>query len=241
MPNFTRFNIRFEDHSATAVRDIPPDVPPAHVFDALDLAAFNGVVVLEVSADSMPGDVFEATRTLFTQGLAPFAERRQLLVVDGGTHAGGYLAMGDARRLAGGSFPLLGICPEHKVSYPGGPEPDDSRWPLNGAHTHFALVDGRNFGNESELLVSTIRGSRKRGVAIVVNCRPESSIVQHEIPLHARQGNAIIAVRGSGGAADALLDTTSAFFQLMPAGSRIDAVDLHDPVGLINAIRRVVG
>lgn len=241
MHNFTRFLIRFEKHDATALRDIPPDAPPSHVLDALELPPYDGVVVLEAAAANMPSEIYEATLNLFTQGLVPFANHRHLLVIDGGTNTGGSMAMGEARQAGGGSFSLLGICPAHNVAYSGGPDPGDSHWPLNGDHTHFALVNGHNFGDESDLLVGMIRGSHKRGVAIVINGRLDSPLVRYEIPLHARQGNPLIAVRGSGGAADALLDPQSDLFQMMPAGSRITAADVNDPLSLINAVRRIVG
>lgn len=237
MSQFTHFTIDFANQNkAYALRDVPPDADPQAVLDALQLPACNGIITLMVGAGSMPDDIREATRLLFTQGLAPVAEDLKLIVVDGGTHAGGIMAMGDARHAINGTFPLIGVCPLGAVTVPDVPP---ASWPLDPFHSHFVLVAGDAFGDECDLLPGLLRGRALPGAALLVNARTNSPLLPRELPLHARWADILIAVRHSGGAADALLDPDSDTHALLPANTRLEAVDLDAPDDLAGLLRHM--
>jgi hypothetical protein len=232
MSFFSHFAVEFANkNTAFAIRDVPPNADPSAVLEALQLPEFTGVITTLVGAGSMPPEIIDATRRLFTLGLAPVAEEHHLLVVDGGTRAGGMLAMGDARQAIAGTFPLVGVCPLDAVVIP-----DD----LDPFHSHFVFVDGAAFGDESILLPGLLRGSDKPGVAILVHARVNSPLLSLELPLHAKWADVLIAVRHSGGAADAILDPGSETYRLLPAGTIVKAVDLDQPQVLSALLRHVL-
>src|SRR5262245_20182598 len=159
MSSFSRFTIEFENKNRTfALRNVPTNASPMEVLAALQLPEFTGVITLVVAAGSMPPEIINATRELFTKGLAPVAEKLCLLVVDGATRVGGVLAMGDARHAIGGTFPLVGVVPVGVVKVP-----DD----LDPFHSHFVLVNGNNFGDESNILPGFLNATTKPGAVII--------------------------------------------------------------------------
>src|SRR4051812_5281993 len=101
------------------------------------------VLVLVGGAAGLEGDAFERLRPLFQEALAPFAEETGAVVIDGGTNSGVMRLMGDAR----GSFPLLGVVVERFAHGDDGAELDPN-------HTHFLLVEGDRWGDESPLIAA---------------------------------------------------------------------------------------
>jgi hypothetical protein len=231
MSAFSHFTVAFENgNKAFAIRDVPLDADPATVLEALQLPPFTGVITLLGSASSMPPNIFDAAQHLFTQGLAPVAEAHRLLVVTGGTSAGCMGAMGAARQAVGGTFPLIGVNPFGAVVIPDHLDP---------FHSHFVFVDGDTFGDESVLLPGLLRGTNKPGVALLINIRANSPILIKELPLHARWSDVLITVRHSGGAADAVLDSSSDTYALLPAGTVVEAVDLDQPEALSSLLKQI--
>ena len=232
MSTFCQFTIEFENkNTAFCIGDVPQDIDPIAVLAALQLPPFTGVITTLVGAGSMPPEIIDATRHLFTLGLAPVAEEHHLLVVDGGTRAGGMLAMGDARHAISGTFPLVGVCPFGAVIIPDHLDP---------YHSHFVFVDGDKFGDESNLLPALLRGSDKPSVGILVNMNVGSTILPRELPLHAEWADVLIAVRYSGGATDAILDPHSDTHALLPDDTNLQAVDLDQPEALSALLEKVL-
>ncbi|MGB3613658.1 MAG: hypothetical protein WBA10_07685, partial [Elainellaceae cyanobacterium] len=65
-----------------------------------------------IGGASRLGDAdFAKVSQLFTQVLAPLAEAKQLIVVDGGTDAGVMRLIGHGREAIRGTFPLIGVTP----------------------------------------------------------------------------------------------------------------------------------
>jgi len=169
MGNDARISIRFDrEHTATAVRAGAHE-SPARVLTALSLPPYDGMIVVHGGAANMENELIDPVRAFFIAGLAPFAQSRRILIVDGGTQIGVPRVMGEAREHIQGTYPLLGVVPHRCVVYPGGPVLDGERIPLNPSHTHFIFVEGDEFGAESGLLVGLLRASAKPGLALIVN------------------------------------------------------------------------
>jgi len=237
MANDARILIRFdEEHTATAVR-VGAHEPPARVLAVLDLPPYEGIIVVHGGAGNMEPDLIDAVRAFVIAGLAPFAQARHILIVDGGTQTGVSRVMGDARQHIRGTYPLLGVVPHRYVIYPGGPPLDGERIPLNPSHTHFIFVEGDEFGVESELLVGLLRASGKPGLALIIN---GGDIVLKEVMAHVAQGNALVTVRGSGRIADRLADSTSEERAALPPGARLHLADLSAPQDFARLLARLL-
>ena len=89
------------------------------------------------------------------QTIAKVAEDMKAVVVCGGTDMGVMAVVGQMRSQNGHKFPLIGVAPEELVTWPGGPRSTKFlwwgklRWQLEPHYSHFVLVPGSQFGDES--------------------------------------------------------------------------------------------
>lgn len=237
MTHITRFSIRFDEtRTARAVR-VGPQVPPADALAALQLPPYTGVVVMHGGAAGMNEDALASARRCLAGSLTPLAEQRRYLVVDGGTRVGVPAILGNVRRTTGGTFPLVGVVPEGQAFFPGKPAPDADHAPLDPDHSHFILVEANDFGEESGMLVGTLAGSGVPGLALVIN---GGQIVLQEVLRQARQGNPIVALKGSGRMADQLADPASPERARLPAGTRLVVADVEQPAALAALLERTL-
>ena len=106
-------------------------------------------------------------------------------------------------------FPLVGIAPEELVAWPGGLRNTKflwwgiERWQLESHHTHFILVPGGQFGDESPWIVdtATILSGGRRAVTILIN---GGEVSRKDIELSLEYGRPVIALSGTGRLADEL-------------------------------------
>jgi hypothetical protein len=104
---------------------------------------------------------------------------------------------------------LIGISPEELVTWPGGPSSTKflwwgtKRWQLEEHYSHFILVPGRHFGEESSWIVetATILSKGSRSVTILIN---GGDVSRTDIELSLEHGRPIIALSGTGRLADEL-------------------------------------
>ena len=196
------FSIQFDGERVARVAQINETTSPEHAASLLGLTRYKSAVSIHAGASGASSDIIEALRTLFNKELAPMASKYQIAVLDGGTDAGVIGMMGEARRISKGTFPLIGITPSDHALYPGGPEGGE-RSPLEPNHTHFALVSGGSWGVESPVLVNLGRALAFRRVALLIN---GGEIVRREALMHARAGNALLVLSGSGRVADEIVE-----------------------------------
>lgn len=226
MTNHAPFSIAFDaQHVARAIR-LPADTPPAEALAALQLPPFQGTIVVHGGAGGMEPELIDSVRSALLQSLAPIAQEKQLLIVDGATDSGIATILGDVRAQTGGTFPLLGVTPHRFVHYPGGPEPDDERYPLNPNHSHFILVSGDAFGVESAMMVGLLQAAQKPGLVLVIN---GGQVVLQEVQMHARAGNLLVTLRGSGRMADQIADPASNEHGTLPDGAHVYIADMAVP------------
>jgi hypothetical protein len=208
------FPIGFEGgQTATAVRvDQPSDLPAA--LAALGLQAPRLVVVLVGGAGLMDARDLDRLRPLFARGLVPVAERLGVVVIDGGTDAGVMRLIGRARTRAAATFPLVGVPAVGTVRFPGTHRRARSRWPLkhpggrrrwplDAHHPHFVLVPGAAWGDEAPWIarVGTVLAGGWPSVTVLVN---GGEISYTDVACSLRAGRPVLAVAGSGRAADQL-------------------------------------
>lgn len=208
------FPIGFQGgQTATAVRvDQPSDLSAA--LAALGLQAPRLVVVLIGGAGLMDAHDLDRLRSLFERSLVPVAERLGLVVIDGGTDAGVMRLIGRARTRAAATFPLVGVPAAGTVRFPGkhwrarrrwplkhpgGPR----RWPLDAHHPHSVLVPGAAWGDEAPWIarVGTVLAGGWPSVTVLVN---GGDISYTDVACSLRVGRPVLAVAGSGRAADQL-------------------------------------
>lgn len=154
----------------------------AHPVDVLRLLRFDKMprpsLFITGGASKMSDEDIQMTRKLFEEAIAPFAEKYQAVVIDGATKSGVIEMMATARVKGGYTFPLIGIVPHEKVTYPGKPDATDGH-ELCAGHTHFVFVTGDSYGAESEMIVNMAHvvaggtldrvGRQSAAIGVVVN------------------------------------------------------------------------
>ncbi len=175
----------------------------AHCLDALGLEGTQATLVIIGGASGLDEVQRGNVEALFREVLFPLAEELQLSVVDGGTDAGVMQLMGQARASLAGTFPLIGIAPRSLVQLPDDANPNPDGAPLEPNHTHCLLVPGTNWGDESGALaqVATLRAGTYPSLTVLVN---GGSVTWQEAQISVEDGRAVVAMAGSGRAADVI-------------------------------------
>jgi hypothetical protein len=141
--------------------------------------------------------------------IANVADRMGAAVVEGGTHSGIMSVVGKIRAERGYTFPLIGVAAEGTVTWPGREKgilehiaQRDEPSPLDAQHTHFILVPGDNWGDESPWIAetATILAGEHPSVAILINGGMISRDM--DVPNNLDAGRAVLVIEGTGRAAD---------------------------------------
>ncbi|GET38352.1 hypothetical protein [Microseira wollei] len=179
----------------------PAELPKA--LSQIGLQEQRPVLVVVGGASKISEASFLAIQELFVQVLGPIAETLEAYVVDGGTDAGVMRLMGQARTKIGATFPLIGVSPDGKIALPNDTNPPADSAPLEPHHTHFVLIPGSNWGDESPWLatVATLLAAGNPSVTVLLN---GGEITFRDALYSVFAGRLVIVVAGSGRTADQL-------------------------------------
>jgi len=200
---FETFNMTFDDGGTAKAVRIPKDGDLHEALRVLEIATPVPVIFVSGGASSMTEDDRKTTYRMI-ETVVQFADERGAIIVDGGTEAGVMEMVGDVHKKDGYQFPLIGVSPLGKVSFPGYENPD-AEAKLDDHHTHFILVDGEKWGDETESIIKLTNAlcedNTVPSVGILIN---GGRIALHEIYLASTQENklSIIVLEGTGRAAD---------------------------------------
>jgi len=150
----------------------------------------------------------EVTRRAI-QTISRLAEDVNAVIICGGTDMGVMAEIGQMRSQNHYTYPLIGVTPEALVTWPGGPRSTNflwwgkKRWQLEPHYSHFILVPGSQFGDESPWIVeaATILSKGHRSVTILVN---GGEVSRKDIELSLEKERPVIALSRTGRLADEL-------------------------------------
>ena len=139
-----------------------------------------------------------------TRIIARLAEETGAVVVDGGTQAGIMTEMGKQRRQNNFSFPLVGVVFDKLLMQQ---EPDSI---LDPNHTHFILIPGDNWGDESAWIakIATVIAGDQRSITVLIN---GGTISRSDVEYSLMEGRPVFVMRGTGRLADEITATGSVF------------------------------
>ena len=151
----------------------------------------------------------EAVTRHALQTIARLAEDNRVLIVCGGTDMGIMAEIGQVRWKNHYRFPLIGITLEDLVTWPNGPQGTKflwwgkERWMLAPHYSHFILVPGNEFGDESPWIVdaASILSKGHPSVTILIN---GGEVSRKDIELSVASGRPVIALNHTGRLADEL-------------------------------------
>lgn len=183
-------------------------------------------------------------RTLFVKVLAPLAETWNAVVVDGGTDAGVMRMMGTARRKIHAAFPLVGVLPIGMATLPNSLPPAADAASLEPHHTHFVLVPGTQWGDESTWIARTasVIATGFPTVTVLIN---GGEVTWKDAAESVDAGRPIVVIGGSGRAADALVaalngKVTDGRAKKLLASGLLRAVNLENDSGLVDAVQTIL-
>jgi hypothetical protein len=141
--------------------------------------------------------------------ISRIAEDLHAAVICGGTDIGVMSEIGRIRSRESYKFPLIGITPEELVTWPGGPRSTKllwmgkQRWQLASHYSHFILVPGEQFGDESAWIVdtATLLSKDNHSVTILIN---GGEVSRKDIQLSLESGRQVIVLSRTGRLADEL-------------------------------------
>jgi len=200
------FRVSFSNGlSSLAIRvNRPAELPVA--LRKVGLHHSRPVLVLVGGAGKLSEAEMARLRPLFVDVLAPLAEAMGAFVANGGTDSGVMRLMGQARAQTRATFPLIGVAANGTVALPGARLPRPDAASLEPNHTHFVLVPGAEWGDDSPWLprVVSVLAKGAPSVTVVINGGENT---WKDVSQSVEAGRRVIAVAGSGRAADELVGT----------------------------------
>jgi SLOG in TRPM, prokaryote len=179
----------------------PPELPVA--LTSLGLRRPQSVLVLVGGAKGLSEAEVARLRSLFAEALAPMAETFGAAVVDGGTDAGVMRLMGQAHHATNSTFPLLGVAATGTITLPNASSSPPHAVPLEPHHTHFVLVPGSEWGDESPWLahVASVLAAGAPSVTVVIN---GGETTWEDVRRSVEASRPVVVISGSGRTADVL-------------------------------------
>ena len=132
--------------------------------------------------------------------IARLAEETQSIVVDGGTQAGIRTEIGKQRKRNRFSFPLIGVVFDSLLIK------EDPQSILDPNHTHFLLIPGNDWGDESAWIskIATSIAGDKKSITILVN---GGNISRTDVEYSLLENRPTFVMRGTGRMADEIILT----------------------------------
>ncbi|TAF04279.1 MAG: hypothetical protein EAZ77_15880 [Nostocales cyanobacterium] len=219
-----------QGQTATAAKVSDVSALPT-ALEQLGLIGSRPCLVIVGGASQISADDFVRIQSLFVEVLAPIAQTCGAYVVDGGTDAGVMQLIGHARKQINGEFPLVGVAPTGKVILPDQTTAvADDATPLEPNHTHFVLISGCHWGDESPWLVevATVLSGDAPSVTILLN---GGEITFLDAANSVNAGRLVMAIAGSGRTADKLASAlhgnpTDERAKELAASGKLQTIDL---------------
>lgn len=208
-------------------------IPAARVRGRDDLAAAVGglglapspVLVLVGGAADISASDSRSVKEALSAAIVPVVERVGATVVDGATRVGVMQLVGGVRAELRAGFPLVGVVAAELVA----------ETELDEHHTHFVLVPGEDWGDESELLsaFATAVAGGAPAVTILANGGP---IALRDVESSIAEGRAIVVLAGSGRTADELAAAETARARALHESNLLTVVSVSDADAVETAV-----
>ena len=235
------FSINLRDgHRARAVR-ATPTAPAREVLRSLGIPQPRGVLLVIGGTEQLTATVAADLRQQLGAAVARMVVDDDLTVLTGGTDAGVIAVIGQGLTRGNLRAPVIGVVPEGRVTWPGRrPAAGDEAADLEPDHTHFVLVDGEDWGDETPLLLGIVDELASQAPVVVV-LASGGSIARRELIGLVERGHQVVVLGDSGrlagevaaattgGGAGAVLDQAIAHGQveILPSGAAPSELVAH--------------
>jgi hypothetical protein len=185
----------------------PPTVSGTDAAQALGLSPSRALIVLNGGTAELSPDLSASLRRVLGGGLARVSIEEELMVVTGGTDAGIFAilgqALGDER-----TAPCVGVVPAGRVVWERGDpraegSSEEERVPLEPHHSHFLLVEGDEWGIETDAMLALCE-ALSAGVPSLVVLAGGGAGARREVLAQLHAGREVVVIAGTGRFADTL-------------------------------------
>jgi hypothetical protein len=198
-------SIHFPDGNTAVSVTLPANASAAEALHMLNFQQPEALIMVIGGAGQLDDSFRDRLKTLCNLGIARVAAEAKAAIIDGGTRAGVMELIGRAVADRGNQSPLLGVAPSGTVTYPGGPTDNAQAQsaPLDPHHSHFVLVEGNDWGDETNMMYN-IAGELGKNIPVVTILVNGGEIAKHEAWHSVQHGWPLIVIKGSGRMADTL-------------------------------------
>lgn len=236
------FQIHFSNNRTARAIQVRHESALAAALIELGLGQLRPTLVVVGGAARLGRSRFEIYR-LFHNALAPLAQELDAYVVDGATDSGVIQMMGMARAETEATFPLVGVAAVGTTALTVLPKRDT--FPLEPNHTHFILVSGDKWGDESPWIAQAASqlAAGQPSVTVLIN---GGEITLDDAAHSVDHGRPVIVVAGSGRTADLLAaairgEPTDARAERLAHTGLLSAIDLSEgPEKLRTAVETIL-
>jgi SLOG in TRPM, prokaryote len=152
--------------------------------------------------------------------------------------------MGEARWKTAATFPLIGVAPVGLATLPNQEATDNDASPLEPQHTHFLLVPGSQWGDES-VWIAEIASALSGGYPSVTILMNGGEITWRDAEQSVAAKRSIVAIAGSGRTADILVAALKGTVKddrapALVASGLLQSVDLDDSEKLARVLEHLL-
>ncbi|GAB3275577.1 hypothetical protein [Kineosporia babensis] len=175
----------------------------ARVLSGWGVAESRPVLVCVGGAQGLEDERQNAVRRLLSEHVLPVLERRGAVVVDGGTNAGLMRLLGEAAVVSRTAVPLIGVAAAGTVLLPGRPALIEDAAEPDPNHTGLLLFPGAQWGDEVPWIddVAALIAGACPSATLMIN---GGEIAYRDVQTSVSAGRPVVAVAGTGRAADAI-------------------------------------
>jgi SLOG in TRPM, prokaryote len=167
----------------------------------LTLPRPRAVLVVNGGTAKLGADLEAQLGQVFRDGVARLAAEAQLTLVTGATDAGIFSLLGQGLARWGRSAPCIGVTVADLATWPG---KSSGEAPLEPHHSHFVLVAGQQWGDETATMYALVAELARDRPSVAIFAGG-GEIVIHEMLANVRQERAMLLLAGSGRTTDAVL------------------------------------
>jgi hypothetical protein len=179
----------------------------SEILQALTIPQPNALLIVIGGANNLDDGIKATLFPLFSNGIAATAAEIGALIIDGGTKSGIMELMGQSVAEREHQTVLLGVAPEGKVCYQSQPTNgvSEGKTSLDPNHTHFILVNGDKWGDETGTMFGIAHELAKQSPVVTI-LAGGGKVAKQEVLQSVRQGWPILVITDTGQLADNLAD-----------------------------------
>jgi hypothetical protein len=188
----------------------PGNGDTVQLLNSLELEQSEALIIVVGSTSSLEEPLRRRLLQLFGRGLARAARQTKAVVFDGGTASGIISVLGKGLAEHSPDTPYLGVALREKVIIPQtdlvvSANVKSGKHELEPHHTHFVLVEGENWGDETEAFfkLAAVLGQTRPVVTVLAG---GGEVSRNEVVRSVRLGWPVVILKGTGRTADKIAE-----------------------------------